>query len=399
MTKLLIIAPQNPYPAIDGGKMSIYYPLICLSKYFDIHFAFITSDPPTQQTCDHFKSFGIKIYPQIFQTHDTALGFLLNFFFKLPYKFQKYYKKSVVKNLSTLIKKEDIKYMWCNHAHVASYALQLRKHHKLGIFLREHNIEYTLVKQAKDIQSNLILRALINYQYLKTRAFEISCWSRFNKIYFISDSDLKIARQQTVDTSKLEILYDSFASDVTEQNSEKEPFSCIFTASLSTFQNKYNLKTFVNDVWKPFVQKDNRWKLYITGNTDEVIRENLGQNFSVFNIKNCGFLDDISAAIQLKKYFISPTYIGSGLRLKVLNAMSTGAVCIVTPKDAEMLNILEDGKNIVQFRDSDDFKLKLMQLESDESMYNSISLQASKVKSLFTWSDYAVKVCNDISST
>ena len=63
MKKLLVIAPQNPYPARDGGKISIYYPLINLAKYFQIHFVFTYFEPLPQDVEEHFEDIGIKIYP------------------------------------------------------------------------------------------------------------------------------------------------------------------------------------------------------------------------------------------------------------------------------------------------------------------------------------------------
>jgi len=43
--KLLYLVPQKSYPPIDGGKISIYYPAIYLTKYFDVSMFF----PPMRQ--------------------------------------------------------------------------------------------------------------------------------------------------------------------------------------------------------------------------------------------------------------------------------------------------------------------------------------------------------------
>ncbi|MEJ7682673.1 MAG: glycosyltransferase [Segetibacter sp.] len=101
-------------------------------------------------------------------------------------------------------------------------------------------------------------------------------------------------------------------------------------------------KTFIKQIWEPLIIADSRWKLYVTGNTDEVMKKKIKTDFSANNIVNLGFVDDIEQTINSKKYFISPTYIGSGLRIKVLNAMAGGAVCFLTPLDANMLSYFKE---------------------------------------------------------
>lgn len=396
MKKILVIAPQNPYPANDGGKISIYYPLIHLAAWFQIHFVFPYFEPLPIDLEKHFAEFGIKIYPQRFSTRDTISGVISNFFSSVPYKFKKYHKQPVLNNIKEIVQKENIEIIWCNHSHVAWYALQLQKELNVKIFLREHNIEYSLVQQVMNLKKSGLLRTFIQMQYMKTKRYEIRCWKNFEQTFFISDSDFSVAKTNCSDCTKLHLLYDSFLQKKEIQAARKEPHSFIFTGNINTFQNYYNLQKFIKEIWEPLVKTDSRWKLYITGNKDDIIRKKIKTDFAANNIINLGFVDDIDQTICTKKYFISPTYIGSGLRIKVLNAMAAGAVCFLTPLDAEMLSFLEDFNNIIKYNDFNDFHINLMRLESSDSLYNSISLQALRAGTAFSWKDYAVKVYNEI---
>jgi hypothetical protein len=176
----------------------------------------------------------------------------------------------------------------------------------------------------------------------------------------------------------------------------KEPFSFIFTASVNTFQNQYNLKQFIHHIWQPLLLKDKRWKLYVTGNKHEVLEAALKIDLEKNNIISLGFVDDVQAAIESKKYFVSPTYVGSGLRIKVLNALAQGAVCFATSLDVNMLNKLKDEDNIVQFDSFDEFYSKLLRLEGNNTLYNKISLQAVLVAKTLSWRNYVDTVYNEI---
>jgi hypothetical protein len=396
MEKLLVIAPQHPYPARDGGKISIYYPLINLAKRFQIHFVFTHFEALADDFEEHFEQFGIKIYPQRVNTKDSVIGIALNVLSSRPYKFGKYHKRSVLQKIREIVQNENIRFIWCNHCHMAWYALELQKEMDVKIFLREHNIEYSLVQQVMQLKRHGLLKEFIKWQYLKTKRYEINCWKKFNKTFFISDSDFAVAKENCVNCTNLELLYDSFYEKKGRLEEAREPFSFIFTGNVETFQNCYNLQRFITEIWEPLITADARWKLYITGNRDEVLKKKIKTNFSGNNIINLGFVEDIESTINSKKYFVSPTYIGSGLRIKVLNAMAGGAVCFLTPMDANMLSVFRDFVNIVKFNNFTGFYNNLIRLESNESLYNSLSLQALNAGTGFTWMDYAIKVNNEI---
>jgi hypothetical protein len=266
------------------------------------------------------------------------------------------------------------------------------------IFLREHNIEYSLVEQVMQLQTNPLKKAFVKYQFLKTKRFERYCWERFQKVFFISDSDVSVVKDQN-DKWKFVLLYDSFEVAKVVAKFSKEPYSFIFTANLEVFQNNYNLKQFIKLIWHPLIAKDSRWKLYVTGNKPGIIEQQLDIDLPTNNILSLGFVDDIHATIASKKYFISPTYIGSGIRIKVLNALSGGAVCFVTDLDLKMLKTLEDGYNLIKYDDFEDFYYKLLLLENDDALYNVISLHAKEVGASFSWTNYAETVYNEVVTT
>jgi hypothetical protein len=79
-----------------------------------------------------------------------------------------------------------------------------------------------------------------------------------------------------------------------------------------------------------------------------------------------------------------------------VNAMAGGAVCFLSTLDAHMLSSFRHFGNIIKFDNFNTFYENLIRLENDELLYNSISLQASKLGTDFTWEDYALKVYNEI---
>ena len=81
--KLLYIAPQNPYPPENGGKIGIYYPAKYLAKYFDLYFVtpYNITNCNLDISIEHFNNLNIKYFP--FYTHFTLVGSNINNFYNI----------------------------------------------------------------------------------------------------------------------------------------------------------------------------------------------------------------------------------------------------------------------------------------------------------------------------
>jgi hypothetical protein len=76
----------------------------------------------------------------------------------------------------------------------------------------------------------------------------------------------------------LDLLYDTSHRRKERHVEKKELYSFIFTGNVETFQNCHNLQRFITEIWEPLIKVDARWKLYITGNKDEVIKKKIKTN-------------------------------------------------------------------------------------------------------------------------
>ncbi|MDW8464048.1 MAG: glycosyltransferase [Geminocystis sp.] len=268
------------------------------------------------------------------------------------------------------------------------------------IFFREHNIEYSLVEQFGKFIRNPIYKAIAKWQAEKSKRMEVKYWEEANRVFFISDTDYEIALSIAPQLSdKFRVIYDGYEikhNDVTQVGNS----DFIYTANLNTIQNEMSFRWFLEKVWIPNLQflKSKNIKIYITGNSEDVFRKKLGKYESIeeLNIKNLGFLGDVDEEIRKYKYVLSPTVIGSGIRLKLLNGMACGKPVFATPLDMKTTKYFKDMENIVCFEDGKSFIKKLVSLENNKDLYISISKNALEtVSKYFSWEKYAEDVYTD----
>lgn len=388
--KILYLSPQDVIPPIDGGKIGIYYPIKELAKKNKLYFGYIKNNK--NNTEKKYRKININPVGFYKNTKDNIFLVLKNFFSEVPFKMDKYFDKRFFNILKHLINNENIDVVICSHSHMAMYGLKLKEiFPKVKIILREHNIEYELIKEYYLYEKNILKKIVAYWQYKKTKKYEIDLWKKFDYVVFISDNDIKEASTNIKLDRKHIVIYDGFDNQIIPKNLKKEKNSFIFTGNLNTVQNNINLNKFIKEIWIPLIKNNKDYKLYITGNKEELLLKKL--NFSrnqlkQLNIINLGFVENINKTIITKEYFISPTYIGSGIRMKVLHALALGMITFISEKDYNMIKYFRDLENVVLFKNSQEFLNKLKVLENDNLKENIMKNAKNLISEKLNWNNY-----------
>lgn len=395
MNNLLYIAPQGSLPYTDGGKIGLFFPLREFAKRYNVFYAYLTQDID-EKANNEYKEYNITAIPYRTDLRDNYMNYPKTLCSNLSFKFSKFYNKGFLNKLSEIVKDNNIDTVWTCHAQMAKYALELKKQYPhLKIYLREHNIEYKLVKQYVKTQKNPFMKLICLLEYLKTKKYEIGLWNKFDNVFFISDTDINTAKRfdKSIDDSNL--IYDGMDLTDIDENIPVEENSFIFTGCLTSYQNENNLKYFIKNIWIPFSKDVPEAKLYLTGNKDDFLLTKIKmtkQELEQHNIINLGFVDDIKKTIISKQFVISPTQYGSGIRLKVLEALSLKKIVFVSDIDYKMAKCFKDMENIVHYSNAKDFADKYKMIKENPDIYSQIPQKAQNlVKEYFNWDKYAQK--------
>ena len=395
--KILLLVPQNVIPADNGGKTSIYMPMRMLAQKHQVKaVVFCDTGEPFNEA--DYAAINVQATVAIVNKKDSLATAVLNIGNMQPFKFAKYYTAGHAKLIKDICSNWQPGVIICHHAHLALYCRGIKKQFpSIKLILREHNVEYLLVEQFYKQQKNVLLKAFARWQYKKTKQFEESCWNFFDTVAFISDSDFEcftgISRAQGV------VMYDGAETVATvSQVAKKKAF--LFTGSIKSYQNKFNLAYFIKNTWMPWKQQyphADGYELWVTGDRDiNTVRQALaltGAEEDNYNIKLLGFVDDILQPMRECTFFISPTLTGAGLRIKVLEAMAAGCVVFLTKTDEQMAAVIKDGVNAIVYDDVSSFNKQFERLLQNAGIYNNISAQAVKTaQHNFTWPVYLTKI-------
>ncbi len=378
MKKLLLLIPQNVIPVTDGGKAGIYYPMIMLAKKYEVK-AIVFIDKLDVVDKNAYNKLGVDVEFLLIDKRDTVKNIGLNFLTPLPFKFYKYYKQEHQHKINSICKNWQPNIVLCHHAHLAFYCKTFKKDFPtIKVFLREHNIEYLLVQQYYQLQKNPLIKLLAYWQYCKTKKAEEKSWQWFNRVLFISDTDYNYV-PKNIQKSIGTVLYDGGKLNLNNSATKKPYF--LFTGKVTVLQNQYNVTHFIKNIWIPWKEKfdTKNFEFWITGSSKKEFLENVlidEAELEKYNIKVLGFVDDLNTIVHEATFIISPTMIGAGIRIKVIEALCMGSVVFLTDIDLKMVKHFNHLQNVIAYKDVNDFNKQFALLIENNMLYKQIQQNA-----------------------
>jgi glycosyltransferase involved in cell wall biosynthesis len=151
---------------------------------------------------------------------------------------------------------------------------------------------------------------------------------KFNYVIAIQKEEKLYFQNMLKNTQSCVILVDILEGETKENKKKESDYNIGFIGAKSN-HNFEGLKFFIENHWKKITQQIPAAKLYIAGATynDFIQYENLG-------IKMIGRVPNLDDFYQNVDIIINPTFAGSGLKIKSVEALMYGKALITTPEGA-----------------------------------------------------------------
>lgn len=389
--KVLVLGPQDVYPPVDGGKESIYGALAELARRVDVTYAYPAS---AESLVDGYSKIGVAAKPMRYHPQESAALILSATLAGKPYKFEKYSSAAAVRALNAAVPAVSFSAIVCHHAHTYGLAQRFARLRGLNvpIMVREHNIEYALVCSYRDSLGG-IRRAAASFFAHLTRREEIRIWREADAVVFLSDQDLRIA-QAAVGSSSARLFLAREGIPLPPRRDVHHPGAqapMLVLLNPRATQSVINLRDFVHRYWIPLRERKrlNCEVLHVTGVTDEQLAGLIELDITKMSesgIRGLGFLTSLAPTLEGALALVSPTFVGGGIRKKVLEAMAHQLPVIATDVDIVCCNYFQRNVNILPLGDADHFADTVTRLRSDEHHWLDLSARArDTVEEFASW--------------
>lgn len=388
MKNVLIVSPFFPYPLTSGGHQAIFNGMACLKGVVNVYLVYTSTESRVKKgecveleeklpyvkcvpyiepsskhnivwafrcTLNKLKQNSVvaKVFPKHNQTGtvETKEKEPPIFDFKvLTEGFQKYVNFLVRKYRIDIVQMEMIGTIQL----VDSLPQGIKKvfvHHELRWIRNE-----LLLEQMSDADEK-------KKQVEELKKEEIAYLNRCDSVIVLSETDKEKLQQAGV---KTEILT-SFAvvdGPVCEKNvaNKENPFLLSYVGPSNHYPNYDGVMWFLRNCWRKLLEISPKYEFQIIGSWDETIQSEVLSEFN--NVRFLGFVEDLESAID-GSVEIVPLNIGSGIRMKILEAARLGVPVVSTSVGAEGLPLI-NGKDILIADTADCFVAAICRLQEAE---------------------------------
>ena len=251
----------------------------------------------------------------------------------------------------------------------------------IPIVVDEHNIEYELLRRMVDVERSPLRKAYNWIEYRKFRREEIAAWFRVDACVLTSDREYHIFRA-ALPSKAAHVAPNGVDVDYFQpSDAPTEPGSIVFTGLMSYRPNVDAVKFFVREVMPRIVAAIPNVKFTIVGLDAQ---HNVGF-LAGPHVEIASDVPDVRPYIQRASVVAVPLRMGSGTRLKVLDALAMGKPMVSTRVGCEGIAV-ENGKHLLIEDDPDRFADAVIRLLSDAAQSQSLGAAGRQlVEARYSW--------------
>lgn len=331
-----------------GGKIKTLSTLRQLTRKNDVYlFSFVDKKGDLQFEEQLYK-LGIKkcftiVHPIIAEKHRTTqiLILLKSLFTLKPYSVYKYHSQEMIKLLNCFIVEHKIDTIWIDHTIQTQYlptkipiqdrtsveTILDRQGGEYKKILETHNFKTDFFRDMFFAESKIFWKLFSLYDWMKFRFYEPGQLKKFDLVYAISEKEKeKIARFN----KKVKVLLPEIPSTGNKANLKAKKL--FFVGLLTWYPNKQGISWFIQEIFPQLKKEIPDITLDVVG--DYSSRWKLPKYDGV---KFYGYQKNLRPFWKNASVFIVPLWYGSGIRIKILEALANGIPVVSTNKGAEGL--------------------------------------------------------------
>ena len=369
--KILILSPKVPYPPKDGGaiatlglarglaQLGAEITILCLNT--SKHFSDTSVIPEKISSLMNI----IEVF------HDTEIRFtkaLYNLIFSQePYNGTRFISSRFESKLTEILKENKYDIVQIEGPYMGYYIPIIRKYSKARIAIRAHNVEHQIWARKSANEPNIVTSQYLAMLSKRIKKHESKILNSADLLVAISEKDQKLLLKLNPGIRSI-VIPAGVDSDNYPESQDPEYPSLFFIGSLDWMPNQEGLIWFLENVW-PEVQKSSLVKFHIAGrNAPGWMEKKIRTKDVIFH----GEIEDAHEFMNKYAIMISPIFSGSGIRIKILEAMMMGKVVISTRMGSEGISYTH-GENILLADDPSTFAKFIIDYSTNRKKYDRIA--------------------------
>ena len=375
--KILQVMPQYPWPMTDGGKVGLGNIATHYAKLgHELHVVCFHEDGRPRQDPD-----GVAVHTVDYAPTNTPWRIATSIIRQRALYQWKHDRPEMRAAIDRLIKEEGIDVLHCDHTCMAPMVADAARRHGLVWGFRLHNMEWMIWQRyAERFATWHPAHWYLQAQARKLRNEEATLINKADIVFAISSVDqqraLELARRANVIVAPAGIDPDQW----TRIRQPARPAQVIMASNYRWIHNVDALRWFLDHVW-PIVRNRTDAQFCVAG----VDVPDWVESYAEKGVTNDGFVPDLADRYASARISVAPLFVGSGMRLKIIEAMASGLPVVATTVSAEGIELFEsDG--LLRLDTPEAMAESIVRLVTDPELCDRLGREAqSSVAWSYTW--------------
>lgn len=368
--KILQVSHRVPYPLNEGGTIGIYnYTRGFAQAGVEVTLVSLNGikhNINIKEATEELKKYS-KVYIFDIDTNIKPIHAFFNLFTTKSYNVVRFYNSDFERFLITLLNSEKFDIIQVEGTFVAPYYDVLRQHSKAPLILRQHNVEYQIWERLAFNETNPLKKWYLKLLAKRLKQYEREIINKFDAIVPVTRDDGELFKN--LGCNKPVFVSPAGIDTHYWQPSDSEnPFHIFHLGSLEWAPNREAVLWFIKDVWPLVLDIDKRFTLFIAGKNMPPFMKKMKTE----NVVMVGEVKDGADFVKDKAITIVPLLSGSGIRLKILEAMAASKLVISTTIGAQGIEY-ENGKHLLIADTPEQFAAYFKKISENPDCYSEVT--------------------------
>ena len=335
--KILQVSNRVPWPLNEGGNIGIYNYIKAYRELgHDVTFYCLDAqkhNTPIKEASSELSKYA-KLYIHPIDTDINLEDAIKHLVKNKSYNVSRFYNASFEKELTKLLSEESFDLVQLEGTFVGPYISSIRKEHKGLLSLRMHNVEFEIWQRLAQNEKNPLKKLYLNILAKQLKKYE-------SKIIRQVDTIVPVTDQDQTKFSKLypEGIFKTIPAGINLNTWEFSPSKTTnrwyHIGSMEWHANAEAIDWYIENIHPLIIKNNTDYSLNLAGKgIDIVLFESIPQVNVTENVNNAyDFVNSNDVCIV-------PLKSGSGIRLKILEAMAAGKLVITTTIGAQGINYI-----------------------------------------------------------
>lgn len=383
--KILQLCPRFPYPLKDGGRIGIFNITKHLAlRGHSIDMITFAEDDTTPDAIHEMERYcRVSIIHE--NTKTNGKNFLRSMMRNEPVYITRHRSAPYRAVLHEHLRSANYDVAYGDHSAMFPYLLEAKRLAGLPAAMRLHNVENMIWHRYAKEEKNPIKKFIAYRQAIMLERIEARCAALVDVNFAITDID-KARMEQISPRARVVTVLPGVDSDHWRQAPYASGSSVgILATTFSWIHNVNGVLWFIERVM-PMIQKDiPGFSLELLGlNPPPVLLKKANNTVHVR-----GYVEDIRPNIARAGVYVVPLHVGSGIRIKILEAMAMGIPVVSTSVGCEGIPAT-NGKNIMIADSAEEFARAVTTILSDPTRAAQMGNAARQfIEERFSWSHAA----------